>query len=57
MGADVAAIAAIRAGCDVLLLCRDEAHQALAEDALIREAERDSEFRAASARPRRASAR
>jgi len=43
---DTAAIAAIRAGCDVLLLCRDPAHQAAAEDALIREAERDTAFRA-----------
>jgi len=46
MGADVAAVAAIRAGCDVLLLCRDAAHQDAAEAALTREAERDSEFRA-----------
>jgi beta-N-acetylhexosaminidase len=46
MGADVAAVAAIRAGCDVLLLCKDEANQALAEEALIREAERDAGFRA-----------
>ncbi|MBA3460833.1 MAG: beta-N-acetylhexosaminidase [Deltaproteobacteria bacterium] len=46
MGADVAAVQAIRAGCDVLLLCRDEDHQAQAEAALIREAEKDSAFRA-----------
>lgn len=46
MGADVAAVAAIRAGCDVLLLCRNEEHQAAAEAALVREAERDSTFRA-----------
>jgi beta-N-acetylhexosaminidase len=45
MGADVAAVAAVRAGCDVLLLCRDETNQALAEAALIREAERDAELR------------
>lgn len=45
MGVDVAAVGAIRAGCDVLLLCRDEAHQALVQEALIREAERDSSFR------------
>jgi len=45
MGADVAAVAAVRAGCDVLLLCRDEDNQALAEAALIREAERDSALR------------
>nr|HEX4316967.1 beta-N-acetylhexosaminidase [Kofleriaceae bacterium] len=46
MGADVAAVAAIRAGCDALLCCRDESNQARAEEALIREAERDSAFRA-----------
>ncbi|MGE0548952.1 MAG: beta-N-acetylhexosaminidase [Kofleriaceae bacterium] len=46
LGAEVAAVAAIRAGCDVLLLCRDENHQALAEQALVRECERDSAFRA-----------
>jgi beta-N-acetylhexosaminidase len=45
MGADVAAVAAIRAGCDVLLLCKNEEHQDAAHAALIREAERDSEFR------------
>jgi beta-N-acetylhexosaminidase len=45
MGADIAAVAAVRAGCDVLLLCRDEDNQALAEAALIREAERDPELR------------
>lgn len=45
MGAGVAAVGAIRAGCDALLLCRDEASQAEAEAALAREAERDSEFR------------
>ena len=46
MGADVAAVAAIRAGCDVLLLCRDEANQARAEAALVRAAEAESAFRA-----------
>jgi len=46
MGADRAAVAAIRAGCDVLLLCCDEGNQALAEQALAKEAERDSDFRA-----------
>ena len=46
MGADVAAVGAIRAGCDVLLLCRNEDHQLAAEAALIREAEADSTFRA-----------
>jgi beta-N-acetylhexosaminidase len=45
MGAGQAAIAAIRAGCDVLLLCRDPAHQDEAYAALVREAERDSELR------------
>jgi len=45
MGADVAAVAAVRAGCDVLLLCNSEDNQAVAEAALIREAERDLEFR------------
>ena len=46
IGADQAAVAAIRAGCDVLLLCKDEANQAAAEEALIRTAETDSDFRA-----------
>jgi beta-N-acetylhexosaminidase len=45
MGVDVAAVAAVRAGCDVLLLCNNEDNQAAAEAALIREAERDSELR------------
>ncbi|HTR52261.1 MAG TPA: beta-N-acetylhexosaminidase [Kofleriaceae bacterium] len=44
-GADHAAVAAVRAGCDVLLLCRDEHNQALAEEALVREGERDPELR------------
>lgn len=44
-GVDHAAVQAIRAGCDVLLLCRDEHHQAQAEEALVKTAERDSEFR------------
>ena len=46
MGADVAAVAAIRAGCDVLLLCRDRDNQRLAEEALIEAAESDAELRA-----------
>ena len=45
MGADVAAVAAVRAGCDVLLLCNSEDNQAIAEAALIRVAERDPAFR------------
>ena len=45
MDVGVAAISAIRAGCDVLLLCRREDHQAHAEEALIREAEKDVGFR------------
>ena len=45
MGADVAAVAAIRAGCDVLLLCASEDNQAAAEAALIGEAEHDAELR------------
>ncbi|HEX4421481.1 MAG TPA: beta-N-acetylhexosaminidase [Kofleriaceae bacterium] len=45
IGVDAAAVAAIRAGCDVLLLCRDPGHQELAREALIRGAERDSELR------------
>ena len=46
MGADEAAIAAVRAGCDALLVCQDERNALLAEEALIREAERDATFRA-----------
>jgi beta-N-acetylhexosaminidase len=46
MEVGVAAVAAVRAGCDVLLLCRREDHQALAEEALIKEAEKDAGFRA-----------
>jgi len=45
VGVDVAAVAAVRAGCDVLLLCNRDDHQGIAEAALIREAERDPEFR------------
>jgi beta-N-acetylhexosaminidase len=45
MGVDTAAVQAIRAGCDVLLLCCNEAYQAQAEEALIKAAEQDSEFR------------
>lgn len=45
MGAGEAAVAAIRAGCDVLLLCRDPAHQEQAQAALLRAAEHDAELR------------
>ena len=45
MGADVAAVAAIRAGCDVLLLCRDRDNQLLAEEGLSKAAETDAELR------------
>jgi beta-N-acetylhexosaminidase len=45
IGVDVAAVEAIRAGCDALLLCKDEAHQQLAYDGLIRAAEADSALR------------
>jgi beta-N-acetylhexosaminidase len=45
MGADVAAIAAIRAGCDALLLCRDRDNQLLAEEGLRKAAETDAELR------------
>ena len=45
MGAAEAAVAAIRAGCDVLLLCRNAVHQQEARAALIKAAERDSELR------------
>jgi beta-N-acetylhexosaminidase len=41
-----AAVAAIRAGCDVLLLCNDEATQDVVERAVISEVERDPAFRA-----------
>lgn len=45
MGVDAAAVQAIRAGCDVLLLCQNEQFQHEAEAALIKAAEQDSEFR------------
>ncbi len=46
MGADIAAVGAIRAGCDALLLCRDRDNQLLAEQGLIEAAETDAELRA-----------
>jgi beta-N-acetylhexosaminidase len=45
MGIDHAAVQAIRAGCDVLLLCCNEQYQAQAEQALIKTAEQDSDFK------------
>lgn len=45
MGVGAAAVAAVRAGCDALLLCHDESHQVAAEEALVRGAERDTELR------------
>ena len=40
-GVGDAAVAAVRAGCDALLLCRDPAHQREASDALLAEGARD----------------
>jgi len=45
MGVGAAAVAAVRAGCDALLVCHHEDQQEAAEAALLREAERDSELR------------
>jgi beta-N-acetylhexosaminidase len=45
MGIDAAAVGAIRAGCDVLLLCCNEQYQAQAEEALVKAAEADSDVR------------
>jgi len=45
MGVDAAAVAAIRAGCDVLLVCRGDEAQEAAEAGLLREAERDAGLR------------
>jgi beta-N-acetylhexosaminidase len=45
-GIGAAAVAAIRAGCDVLLLCKDEGHQAEARAALLAEVARDPAFAA-----------
>lgn len=41
-----AAVAAVRAGCDALLICKSEEAQELSHAALVREAERDPAFRA-----------
>jgi beta-N-acetylhexosaminidase len=46
MGVEDAAVGAIEAGCDVLLICSDEALQERAHAALVRRAERDPSFRA-----------
>ncbi len=46
IGIGEAAVRAIGAGCDALLLCRDEAHQAEARRALIAAGERDAALRA-----------
>jgi beta-N-acetylhexosaminidase len=45
MGVGDAAVQAIRSGCDVLLLCRDEAAQVEVEQALVTSAERDRGLR------------
>lgn len=45
VGVNRAAIAAIRAGCDVLLLCANADNQALAAEALIKACETDSTLR------------
>ena len=45
-GVGEAAVAAIRAGCDALLLCRDEQHQVEARAALVAAAEADPALRA-----------
>lgn len=44
-GVAEAAVQALRAGCDALLLCRDRDHQETAYAALLRAAERDSHVR------------
>jgi beta-N-acetylhexosaminidase len=40
-----AAVQAVRAGCDVLLICKSESWQIEAHDGLVREAEKDAWFR------------
>lgn len=44
MAVDEAAVRAIEAGCDVLLLCRDRDHQEIARDALVKEASNSGAF-------------
>ncbi|HWM85748.1 MAG TPA: beta-N-acetylhexosaminidase [Kofleriaceae bacterium] len=46
IGVGEAAVGAIRAGCDVLLLCQDRGHQDEALEALVRAGETDSALRA-----------
>ena len=46
MGVADGAVAAVDAGCDALLLCRDRGHQDAAFEALVRRAERDATFHA-----------
>jgi beta-N-acetylhexosaminidase len=45
-GAGEAAVLAVDAGCDALLVCSDEDAQVAAVDALVARAERDDAFRA-----------
>jgi len=49
-GVAEAAVGAIRAGCDALLLCRDREHQVQAREGLLAAAEGDAELRAQLAR-------
>ena len=44
MSIDEAAVRAIEAGCDVLLLCRNRDHQEIARDALVKEASNSGAF-------------
>jgi beta-N-acetylhexosaminidase len=46
VGVADAAVRAVAAGCDALLLCRSRAHQDEAFEGLVRACERDSQFRA-----------
>jgi len=45
-GAGEAAVLAVEAGCDALLVCSDEEAQVATTDALVARAERDASFRA-----------